>query len=277
VRYEDEGERVRQRNNGMSHSISVDWIGDRIAVVTFSDPARANQLCWAAIDALADQLSRCRESGARVVILASGLAGHWLEHAWLRDLSNGVEGLEQTGTGAGWFSALEELSHEDVISIAAISGSSSGGGAELGWACDLRIAEVQVNFSQPEITMGLTTGIGGSSRLARLAGRATATEMVLTGQPLGAQRLYDLGAINRVVTAGQALPLALELAKDLAERSPAASAGLKRILAKNDDAPLREALRHEQEVFQSVVITDQALAGMRKAQSAYDGGSDRKG
>jgi enoyl-CoA hydratase/carnithine racemase len=147
----------------------------------------------------------------------------------------------------------------------------------LGWACDLRIAEMQANFSQPEITMGITTGIGGSSRLARLAGRATATEMVLTGRSMGAQRLYDLGAINRVVSAGQALPLALELAKDLAEKSPAASAGFKRILAKNDNVPLGEALRHEQEVFQSVVITDQARAGMRKAQSAYDGGSDRKG
>jgi len=276
VSFEDEGERVLQRSDGMSHTIDVKRTGDSIAVVTFSDPLRDNQLCWAAIDALAEQLTRCRESGARVVILASGLAGHWLEHAWLRDLSSGIEGLEQTGTGAGWFSALEELSHEDVISIAAISGNSSGGGAELGWACDLRIAEMQANFSQPEINMGLTTGIGGSSRLARLAGRATATEMVLTGRPLGAQRLYDLGAINRVVPTGQGLQVALELAKELAEKSPGASAGLKRILAKNDDAPLREAMRHEQEVFQSVVITDQARAGMRKAQSAYDSVSSRK-
>ncbi len=254
----------------MSHSISITWTGNRIAVLTFSDPPRANQLCWAAIDAMAEQLKHCRESGARVVILASGLAGHWLEHAWLRDLCNGIEGLEQTGTGAGWFSAMEELSHEDVISIAAISGNSSGGGAELGWACDLRIAETQASFSQPEINMGLTTGIGGSSRLARLAGRATATEMVLTGRPLGAQRLYDLGAINQVVPTGQALQVALGLAKELAEKSPTASAGLKRILAKNAEVALREALRYEQEVFQSVVVTDPALSSMLKVQSAYD-------
>lgn len=254
----------------MSHSIKIDWTGDSIAVLTFSDPPRANQLCWAAIDALAEQLKRCRESGARVVILASGLAGHWLEHAWLRDLSNGVEGLEQTGTGAGWFNALEELTHQDVISIAAISGTCSGGGAELGWACDLRIAEAQASFCQPEINMGLTTGIGGSSRLARLAGRATATEMVLTGRPLGAQRLYDLGAINRVVATGHALGAALEMAAELAAKSPDASAGLKRILAYNDHAPLRESMRYEQEVFQSVVVTDHARAGMLKIQAAYD-------
>lgn len=254
----------------MSDSINVEWTGASIAVLTFTDPLRANQLCWAAIDAMAQQLTRCREAGARVVILASGLAGHWLEHAWLRDLSNGVQGLEQTGSGAGWFSALQELAHEDVISIAAISGDASGGGAELGWACDFRIVETQARFSQPEINMGLTTGIGGSSRLARLAGRATATEMVLTGRPIGAQRLYELGAINRVVATGQALQASLELARELAEKSPAASAGLKRILANNDDAPLHEALRYEQEVFQSVVVTESARVGMLTTLAAYD-------
>jgi enoyl-CoA hydratase/carnithine racemase len=239
-------------------------------VLTFSDPQRENQICWAAVDDIARQLRQCREQGARVVVLASGLAGHWLEHAWLQDLSNGIEGLEQTGSGAGWFSAMDELTHESVISIAAISGDSSGGGAELGWACDLRIAEIQAHFSQPEINMGLTTGIGGCSRLSRLAGRSTATEMVLTGKPVSAQRLYELGAINQVVAAGQSLAAALEIAADLAHKSPPALAGLKRILANNDSAPLGAALRYEQEVFQSVVVTDAAAAGMQRVQSGYD-------
>lgn len=238
--------------------------------MTFSDPQRFNQISWAAIDALAEQLKHGRESGARVVILASGLQGHWLGHAWLRDLSNGVQGLEQTGSGVGWFSALEELSHEGVISIAAISGDCSGGGAELGWGCDFRIAESQARFSQPEVNMGLTTGIGGSSRLARLAGRSTATEMVLTGRPMSAQRLYDLGAVNQVVATGESLEAALELASELAGKSPAAVAGLKRILAGNDDASLGEALRHEQEVFQSIVVTGPALQGMEDIQAGYD-------
>jgi enoyl-CoA hydratase/carnithine racemase len=254
----------------VSHSIAVDWPGERIAVVTFSDPARNNQICWAAIDALGNQLKECREAGARVVVLASGLEGHWLEHAWLQDLINGVQGLEQTGTGAGWFNTLEELGHESVISIAAISGDCSGGGAELGWGCDIRVAESQACFSQPEINMGITTGIGGSSRLAKLAGRATATEMVLSGAPMGAQRLYDLGAINKVVSAGQALASALEWAIALSDKSPTAVTGLKQILAASDDASLSEAMRREQQVFQSVVVTEQAVAGMQKIQSEYD-------
>jgi enoyl-CoA hydratase/carnithine racemase len=257
----------------VTHSLKIDWARDNVAVLTFSDAERCNQICWAAVDELGTQLKACRESGARVVILASSLGGHWLEHAWLRDLSNGIEGLEQTGTGAGWFSAMEELSHEDVVSIAAISGDSSGGGAELGWACDLRIAETQVSFCQPEINMGLTTGIGGSSRLARLAGRATAAEMVLTGRPLSSQRLFDLGAISRLVATGQALTSALELADTLAEKSPEALAGLKRILGVNDEATLAESMRNEQAVFQSVVITDRARTTMQQVQSDYDRGT----
>jgi enoyl-CoA hydratase/carnithine racemase len=259
----------------LDFSLTLDWDSDNVAVLTFTDPHRVNQLCWAAIDALAEQLRHCRESGARVVILASGLPGHWLEHAWLRDLANGVHGLPQTGSGAGWFGCLDELSHENVISIAAISGDTSGGGAELGWACDLRIAESQACFSQPEIRMGLTTGIGGSSRLARLAGRSTAAEMVLMGNAVSAQRLYDLGAINRIVAPGEALAVALEMAGALAAKSPEALAGLKRILAVNDSAPLDEALRSEQEIFQSVVVTDRAKEDMALAQSQYDEAADK--
>jgi enoyl-CoA hydratase/carnithine racemase len=254
----------------MSHTIQTQWIDSTIAVLTFCDRTRHNQVCWAAIDALGAQLQECRESGARVIILASGLEGHWLEHAWLRDLLHGVAGLEQTGTGAGWFGALQELSHESVVSIAAISGDCSGGGAELGWACDFRIAESQARFSQPEVDMGLTTGIGGSSRLARLAGRTAATQMVLTGQPMTAQRLYELGAINEVVGQGQAVSVAVALARTLAKKPSMATAGLKRILAMNDNTTLAEALSFEQEVFQSVVASADARLGMQQVQSAYD-------
>lgn len=254
----------------MTYSIITEWPAAAIAVVTFSDPVRLNQLCWAAIDALAIELKGCRESGARVVILASGLDGHWLEHAWLRDLSNGVQGLEQTGTGAGWFEALGELAHEDVVSIAAIAGDTSGGGAELGWGCDLRVAESTARFSQPEVNMGLTTGIGGTSRLARLAGRSIAAEMVLTGAAMSAQRLYEVGAINKLVGAGEALPAAFELARQMVNKSPAAIAHLKRILANSDDTFQTEALIKEQEIFQSIAVTDQAIEAMEQAQSQYD-------
>ena len=256
----------------MTHTIAVSWPQPRVAVLTFSDSARGNQLCWAAIDELSEQVARCRSEGARVVVLASGLPGHWLEHAWLHDLLNGLEGREQTGTGAGWFALQSELGHEDIISIAAISGDASGGGAEMAWACDIRIAERQARFAQPEVNMGLTTGVGGCSRLLRLAGRGTAIEMVLTGSSVPAQRLYELGAIGTLVEEGEALVAAIDMAGALAQKSPTAVAGLKRILAMAQEQPLTESLRYEQEVFQSVVVTEEAGHGMQHTQAAYDAG-----
>ena len=256
----------------MTHTVETSWIDDVIAVVTFTDVQHRNELCWAAVDELGQALTDAREAGARVLILASGLQGHWLQHAWLTDLANGVEGLEQSGTGAGWFSVLTEVTHEDVVSLAAISGDCSGGGAEIAWACDLRVAEQQARFAQPEVNIGLTTGIGGCSRLARLAGRSTAVEMVITGRPVSAQRLYELGAVNNVVATGQALTIATELARDIIAKSPAALKGLKQILTFNDGAPLAEALEHEQAVFQSVVTTADAVVGMRTVQEQYDQG-----
>ena len=89
---------------------------------------------------------------------------------------------------------------------------------------------------------------------------------------MSAQRLYDLGAINQVVSNGQALKEALALAHLMAAKPPAAIAGLKQILAVNDDATLNEALRHEQAVFQSVVVTEEAREGMEQTQSQYDAG-----
>jgi enoyl-CoA hydratase/carnithine racemase len=256
----------------MSYTVTTDQPTAAIAVITFADPGRRNQLCWAAVDAIAAALCAAREGGARVLVLASGLAGHWLEHAWLGDLLAGLRGEPQTGTGSGWFEVQAELSHPDIVSIAAISGDCSGGGAELGWACDLRVAERQARFCQPEVRFGLTTGIGGCSRLARLAGSALATDMVMTGAPVSASRLHAVGAVTRLVEAGMAEEAALALAADLAARSPAALAGLKRILADGASQPLPEALGLEQAVFQSVAAGESAQAAMRRAQARYDAG-----
>lgn len=207
-----------------------------------------------------------------MVVLTSTLEGHWFEHAWLQDLIDGAEGRAQSGSGKGWFTVLQELAQESVISVAAISGNCSGGGAEIGWACDLRIAEKQVYFSQPEISMGLTTGIGGSSRLARLAGRGIATDMVLTGEPVSAARLYDSGAVSRLVETGQALSASVELSKALARKSDAALTALKEVLKYGDDESLASSLANEQNVFRAIVSSKEALSGMKQMQIQYDRG-----
>ena len=253
--------------------VSLETPYEGVALITLTDPEINNHLCWAGIDELGENLVRARENGARVVVLASGVPDHWYQHAWLKDLRNSIKGEPTTGIGAGWFTTLHELTATHVVSIAAISGDCSGGGAELGWACDLRVAEEQAEFSQPEVILGLTTGIGGTSRLMRLIGRCATAEMVLDGAPMSAQRIYELGGINRIVPKGSAIETSLQWAKRLASRPATSLAGLKKILVNAENHHLNDALAQEQELFQQIVRTPEADQRMKQTQDRFDAGA----
>jgi enoyl-CoA hydratase/carnithine racemase len=243
-----------------------------VALITLTNPAIGNFGSWEAIDALARGLREAREGGARASVIASGVPGHWIEHAWLPDLEATLCGKHASGSPAGWFLALQELAHVEVVTIAAIAGDCTGGGAELGWACDLRIAEEQARFSQPEVMIGVATGIGGTCRLVRLVGRTAAAEMVLDGAPVGARRLHQLGAVNRVAAAGEAVPEALAWAERIAARPRHSLVALKRMLNDAENLPLGEALANEQRIFQETARRPEALEGMRRTQARFDAG-----
>ena len=244
-----------------------------VAVVTMTNPAIANFGSWDAIGQLADALAAGREDGARVTVLASGVPGYWYQHAWLTDLRNTFLGRPVTGDGGSWFRCLHELNRTDVVTIAAISGDTSGGGCELGWACDLRIAEEQARFGQPEVGIGVGTGIGGTSRLRHLIGRTATAELVLLGHPVTARRLLELGGVNRVVGAGEALEHALVWAGIMAERPPAALAGMKRMLTEGDDlVRIAEAVMNDQRIFQTFSGSPEAIDLMGAIQARFDAG-----
>ena len=244
-----------------------------VGLIRFADPARNNNVCWSTVNQLADALEECASRGLRVAVLASDLPGHWFEHAWLTDLLAGLEGEPTTGEGVGWFRALDALSKGPVVTIAAITGDTCGGGCELGWACDLRVAERQARFAQPEVQLGIPPGVGGVSRLASLAGRSLAGEMVFGGGWTSAERLYRAGAINRLVDTGEGLAEALAWARELAGRPAEALAACKRILAEAQELPLSEAVMNEQRVFQTVAPGDEARRLMAGQQAAYDAGA----
>lgn len=256
----------------MAEPIELERPSEGVAVLTLNDPECANRLRWSTIDRLGERLTEVRTGGARVCVLASAVAGHWFEHACLRDLRGMVTGDPTTGSGVGWFVAQQELGSPEMISIAAVSGDCAGGGAELGWVCDLRVAEESARFSQPEILMNLPTGIGGTARLAGLIGPTIAAEMVLDGVALGARRLYELGGVNRVVPDGRAREVAIDWATRLAKRSPAAVSALKQVLRASATQPLDQALEREQALFQEVVRSPGGVDAIERIQARLDTG-----
>lgn len=260
----------------MNKYIDLEFVADGVALITLAHPGINNHCSWQVVDQLAKALIHAREQGARVSVLASDVPGHWFEHAWLADLYRVAQGepplSDPDASGINWFTVLEELNKTPVITIAAISGNCSGGGAEIGWACDLRVAEEQVSFSQPEVKLNLTPGVGGVSRLARLVGRTMAAEMVLDGTPQSTDRIFQMGGINKLVAKGEATGMAVDWAKRIAEKSPLAVAAIKRILIDNDESTLSEALVKEQQHFQSVVKTEQAIKKMQEVQGRFEQG-----
>ena len=253
--------------------VETSWPKSGLAVVTLTDPDTPNHnVTWKAIGQLADALEAARAGGARVTILASGREDAWLNHAHLGDLRAMMSGQTPAGDATGWFRAPRELSETDVVTIAAINGDTSGGGCELGWACDLRIAETGVRFSQPEVIMGLGTGIGGAARLRRLIGRPATTEMILTGLPFSAERLHALGGVNLVVDKGKALETAIAWGARVAALPPAAVAGLKRMLVEGEDLSLPEALASDQRIAQTLFASPDGMSLMKTIQERYDRG-----
>src|SRR5919109_2254085 len=114
---------------------------------------------------------------------------------------------------------MEELAE----AIAAVSGFALGGGCELALLCDLIVASETAEFGQPEITLGIIPGGGGTQRLARVAGKQRAMDLVLTGRRIGAREAERLGLVNEVAAAQEWLERALELAHRVAARPPIAA------------------------------------------------------
>jgi enoyl-CoA hydratase/carnithine racemase len=254
-------------------NVTLEWPQAGIALVTVGDGGTANHnTTCATVSFLADTLDKAIAEGARVIVLASSVEGHWLEHAYLDDIVRLVRGEAATGDPAGWFRSLQTLNRGSAVTIAAVSGDTSGGGCELGWGCDLRVAEEQARFSQPEVIIGVGTGIGGTSRLMRLIGRTATAEVVLTGRPLTAQRLYELGGLNRLVPKGKAVEEALALAREIAALPPQAVAGMKRMLGEAEDLTQSQGIENDQAISQSLFAHPDSMKGMERVQARFDAG-----
>ena len=101
-------------------------------------------------------------------------------------------------------------------SVAALHGVAFGGGLELALACDLRVAEAGARLGVPEMKLGVLPGAGGTQRLPRLIPAAIAKQMILTGEPITAERAHALGLVNELAAPGEAVPAALGLATRVA-------------------------------------------------------------
>lgn len=233
-----------------------------IAVLTVSRPKALNALNKTMLIELEQAVQSVREDeNVRCVIITGAgekafAAGADIKE--MRDL-NFMAARELGMLGNRVFSSIEQL---NVPVIAAVNGYALGGGCELALSCDIRIASDDALFGQPETTLGITPGFGGTQRLARAVGPAAAKEMIFTGSAVKADEALRIGLVNHVVPKSELLDAALELAGKIALNAPIAVKLAKSAINRGMQSDISTALAYESEAFAECFASEDQTYGM---------------
>lgn len=238
-------------------------VEEGIAVLKINRPP-VNALGRQLLDEFSQAFNQFQQDAqVKVVILASAIQNVFVAGVDLKEmaqLKTPEEMLDVIHRGQTVFNQIER-SEKPVI--AAIQGACVGGGQELVMACHIRIASDRTRFAQPEITLGIIPGFGGSQRLPRIIGPSRAAELILTGDLITPQEAFRLGLVNHVVSDGALLKTAKEIAKKIARHGlPAIRASL-RAITKGLDVSLEEGLKIEENEFKSIASTNDMKEGIR--------------
>jgi enoyl-CoA hydratase len=232
-----------------------------VAIVTVNRPKVLNALNMQTLDELRRvMLDLKRDEAVRVVILTGAGEKSFVAGADINELATQTPTTGREHALAGQH-ILDLVEHLGKPVIAAINGYALGGGCELAMACTIRIAADTAKLGQPEINLGLIPGYAGTQRLARIAGRGRALELLLTGDQITAQDAYRIGLVNRVVPAADLMAEAKKLAAALAAKAPIAVRYILEAVHKGVEMPLPQAQVFEATLFGLVASTEDMREG----------------
>jgi len=232
-----------------------------VALVTIDRPEARNALSFQVLADLATALQALDESdGCHAVVLTGAGDRAFAAGADILELA------EQTPArlaGEGHFNSWDSIAAVGIPLVAAVRGFALGGGCELALICDVIVAGDDARFGQPEITIGVMPGAGGTQRLVRAVGPALAMDVILSGRVLDAQVALSAGLVSRVVPAADTVPEALGLAARIAAMPPLAVRAAKRSVLAAFEQPLSEGLQTERAAFFALFATQDQREGMR--------------
>ncbi len=239
----------------MNYQTLLFSVENRVGIVTVNRPDKLNALNAVAKDELRMLFTALRSDPLidAVVITGAGekafVAGTDIRELTALDAASGVEFASR---GQAVFDLIEQL---DKPVIAAVNGYALGGGCELALACHLRLASEKARFGQPEVSLGIIPGYGGTQRLTRLIGEGRALEMILTGVQVDAAEALRIGLVNKVFPPAELMGRALATAQVIVSMGQVAvRAALKAVHAAG--LPLPEGLGIEAEQFGRCCASD---------------------
>ena len=244
----------------MSYTCILTEKRGRVGLVTLNRPeamnALNNQLVTELMDAL-EGFDSYKTVGAMVV---TGSEKAFAAGADIKEMVDKTVDEMKLSDMVGVYERIRSI-RKPVI--AAVSGWALGGGCELAMSCDMIVASETAKFGQPEITIGVIPGAGGTQRLTHAVGKAIAMEMVLNNRTLSADEALTFGLVNRVVPPDRTLQEALSLAESIANRAPLAVMAGKKMINLAFEQPLGEALGRERHSFYDLFASADQKEGMR--------------
>lgn len=244
----------------MDYETIIVEIEDGVGLIRLNRPKVLNALNQTLIAELIDALEQLDADDDVGCMVLTGNERAFAAGADIREMSDETAvDLMRSDRFRMW----DRISNIRKPIIAAVSGYALGGGNELALACDMIVASETAQFGQPEITLGIIPGAGGTQRLTRAVGKALAMEVILADRRLSAEEAKQAGLVNRVVPEESYLEEAMALARDIAGRAPLAVKMAKESINAAFETTLEEGLKAERRNFYLLFATEDQIEGMQ--------------
>jgi enoyl-CoA hydratase/carnithine racemase len=232
-----------------------------IAYVTVNRPKVLNALNTPTWKDLRTAFEDARDDGAvRGVILTGAGNKAFIAGADISELAH-VAAFEAEQSSRFGQEVLDLIENLGKPVVAAVNGFALGGGCETAMACTIRIAVETARFGQPEVTLGLIPGGGGTQRLPRLVGKGRALQLILSGEMISAQEAYRIGLVNEIVAAADLIARAEAILKKIASNAPIAIKFALEAANKGIDTSQGEGLLLEASYFGLCAATEDKKEG----------------
>ncbi|MDR6633234.1 enoyl-CoA hydratase [Phyllobacterium sp. 1468] len=232
---------------------------EKVGFIQLNRPKALNALNSALLAELAQALEAFDKDNTIGAIVLTGSEKAFAAGADIKEMQT----LEFADAYLGdYFSEWERVTRLRKPLIAAVAGYALGGGCELAMMCDFIIAADSAKFGQPEITLGVMPGMGGSQRLTRFVGKSKSMDMCLTGRMMDANEAERSGLVSRVVPASHLIDEALKVAAKIASFSLPVVMMTKETINRAYETTLAEGLRFERRVFHSMFALEDQREGM---------------
>jgi enoyl-CoA hydratase len=231
-----------------------------VGLIRLNRPKALNALCDALVREMGHALDVFEEDDAIGAVVITGSEKAFAAGADIKEMAGRsyMDVYMSDFITHGW----ERVTTCRKPIVAAVAGFALGGGCELAMMCDTVIAAETAKFGQPEITLGVIPGAGGTQRLTRFVGKAKAMDMVLTGRMMDAAEAERSGLVSRVVPAEKLLEEALAVAARIASMSRPSVMIAKEAVNRAYETTLAEGVRFERRVFHSLFATEDQKEGM---------------